>query len=308
MRKTAPHARILVAAAVALLPSVIGCSGGTTGGLDLSRYPRRVPEWLWQDPRHGRRVSPALRAELERDLKQVGSMRVFGETSPVLRREREVARKLAAAFAVADLAEGAPVVTGPAHGLALAVQVDPTFDGQARRTLLEASRLFVRHALDDGVIDQALSDSTRQGQGEHGPPRDASSFKAHLRQALAPSGGEPALLVISLYRGNAWWGGAKLNFFHDRTYHLSRVPPPRGYLYIRLNADKLRPAEPHGQDPAFWAGKIAHEALHNLGYTHPRYRDPADRDARNQPGRMAFVVAYETAVREKANGAANRHE
>ena len=280
---------------LALQSALTGCSAGATGEPDLSRYPRRVPEWLWQDPRHAGLVSPALRAGVERDLRQAGSMRVFGETPAVLRKERQVARRLAAAFSAGDLAHGAPVFACPRDGLALAVRIDPAFDAQARRTLSTASQLFVRYALDAAVIERAVAASG---------PRDRASLETHLRRALSPHSGEPAVLVISSYRGNAWWGGAKLNFFNDPTYHLCRVPPPRGYLYIRLNTDKLRASEPHGQHPAFWAGKIAHEVLHNLGYTHPWYKDPADRDARNRGTVQAFVIAYEREVFRRASAAA----
>jgi hypothetical protein len=282
--------------ALALLPALVGCSGGGTGGPDLSRYPGRVPDWLWQDPRYDDLIAPVLRGALDRELKQIESMRVFGETPAVLRKEREVARKLAGIFSLGDLCEGACVVTDPGRGLALAVQIDPAFDEHARRTLVEAAQLFVRHALDDAVIERALAAAR---------PPDAAGLAVQLRRALSARSGEPALLVISRYRGNDWWGGAKLNFFNDRTYHLSRVPPPRGYLYIRLNADRLRPGEPHGRDTAFWAGKIAHEVLHNFGYSHPPYKDPADRDARNQRDGKAFVVAYETEIRERAKCAAD---
>ena len=282
-----------------LFPSgMVGCSSSSAEcGLDLSRYPRRVPEWLWQEPRYQGLIPRSVRSALDGDLKQLESMRTFEETPAVLRKERAVARKLAAVFSVTDLAEGAHVVTDPRRGLSLAVQIDPAFDEQARRTLIEASELFVRHALDEGVIGRAMAAGASRGG-----PRDAAALRAHLSDALSARSGEPALLVISLYRGNAWWGGAKLNFFHDRTYHLARVPPPRGYLYIRLNADKLRAGEPHGRDPAFWAGKIGHEVLHNLGYSHPRYASPAERDERNTGSGKAFVVAYELELGRRRSG------
>ena len=99
-KKSVQAAVLLITAAVALLPAQLGCSGGATAGPDLSRYPRRVPEWLWQDPRHAGLVPPAARAELKGDLRQLDSMRAFGETPAVLRKERQIARRLAAAFSL----------------------------------------------------------------------------------------------------------------------------------------------------------------------------------------------------------------
>jgi len=58
----------------------------------------------------------------------------------------------------------------------------------------------------------------------------------------------------------------------------------------------MNPSVPNWNDPAFWASKIAHQSLHGLGYDHPVYKDPADRDAHNMGNRKAFIVAYEFAI------------
>jgi hypothetical protein len=111
--------------------------------------------------------------------------------------------------------------------------------------------------------------------------------------------GDPAVLLVSSYSGNHWWGGGAYGYFSNPIHQLGRESPPRGYLYIRLNADKLAAPEPGWNDPAFWASKIAHELLHNLGYWHPDYKDPAEREANNQGNNWAFIVAYEIAIYER---------
>jgi hypothetical protein len=41
--------------------------------------------------------------------------------------------------------------------------------------------------------------------------------------------------------------------------------------------------------------------LHNLGYWHPVYNNPGERDAENKGDEWAFIVSYEFAILEKLN-------
>ena len=133
-------------------------------------------------------------------------------------------------------------------------------------------------------------------------PLDPEQFSTHLRNALTSPSGDPTVLVVSSYSGNVWWGGSYYGYFADPLQQLGRESPARGCLYIRLNIDKLAPREQGWNDPAFWASKMAHELLHNLGYWHPDYKDPAERDANNKDNNWAFIVSYEAAIYESLKG------
>lgn len=198
------------------------------------------------------------------------------------------------------------------------------------KTLQRAVATFVDYALDDAVIQQAFDNSVdspepmpaqfevkdgRPVLDEDGNkemtseykfylktiarPRDVSAFKRHLLSALSYSDGELPLLIISKYSGNVWWGGSYYNFSYKNEQRLQVLSPPRGYLYIRLNVDRMSAGSTRRDDPRFWASKIAHEILHNLGYWHPNYADPADRDRYNQGSNRSFLVAYEMFLLEK---------
>jgi hypothetical protein len=189
--------------------------------------------------------------------------------------------------------------------------------------LLEAIGIFTEVATNDDVITEAFTnsiefpapmpkkydssrsnpDSIRKYSDDYAfflncraKPASVMQFKTQLSAALTSTTGDPALLIISSYSGNNWWGGSYYNYFNSTNQRLSKFTPLEGYLYIRLNTDSFMTKH----TPAFWASKIAHEILHNLGYWHPDYADPSERDANNIGRNKAFIVAYEYAILKKA--------
>jgi hypothetical protein len=293
-----------------------------------ARYPDRIPDWLWDRPVHQHLLPVDVVTGLRADIVKLAALREQGKADEAVALGTDLARRLSARFSARDLAVDATVVRNPRNGATLAVQLDPAFSAEARGTLLKAAQAFVDSALDRQVIRRAFDRSTlkpapwpaefviKEGKpvldalqrptytDAHGlikvsrvRPDDALQFERHLHSVLVPAGPDPTLLVISSYRGNPWWGAGRYGFHANPAQQLARESPPQGYLYIRLNTDKLAAPEPGWNDAAFWASKIAHESLHTLGYWHPEYPGgPAERDANNGGSQWAFIVSYEMAL------------
>jgi hypothetical protein len=306
----------------------------TPAVVDLSRYPPRVPDWLWTDQRRSAVVDPNTRRDIEADLLFLKPLEELADTTLADKKKAEIARRIAGALSLGDLAADAVLQTHHAERLRLAVQIDPKFDAKNRRTLTEAANLFLKAALDDSVVEEAMADSTskpspipemyrtdgsevvRDPYGNkvytdkyslyltsRQKPTDAAAFKTHLRGVLSRPDGDPAVLCVSLFTGGdkngqpfMWWGKTYVGFYNDPVQQLRRLAPHQGFLSISLNADRMKAGEPNAEDPVFWASKVGHELLHSLGYDHPGYNDAADRDANNPAGKRAFIVAYELAL------------
>jgi hypothetical protein len=293
-----------------------------------NRYPYRLPEWLWQDAEH----FPLLSSDRQKEtLGLLAKLDASEDEAESEKLAKELSGALGQSFAVRDISIGAVEIAEPRSELRLAAHIDPEFTPGARSVIETGLRLLLRVALDPAVIQQAIDDSTTAPQPEptdsekyemeNGTPKldvfgnkvltdfyslyltwrvrpaDVATLQQTLRGALAAMNGDPAGFVISRYSGNAWWGGGFYDFVYKPDQQLERLAPARGYVYIRLNSDQFADDRPGHDDPAFWASKIAHEMLHTLGYLHPNYKNPEERDSYNQkPGEMAFIVAYERAV------------
>ncbi|HST21754.1 MAG TPA: hypothetical protein VLR90_11580 [Blastocatellia bacterium] len=299
---------------------------------DGSRYPYRVPDWLWRDDRRTTVIDEKLRKTLDYDIEVLTALQSLEDSTAADEKEIAIAKKLSGALSLRDLTSDAICFTEQSQGTKLCIQIDPAFDAVSKETLTRGAQLFLKYALDDDIIRQAFSQSIAEPspmpdkfEMKDGKPvldsfgrqvftssyrlflksisrpTDVASFKAQLRAALSTPNDMPALLAISKYTGNVWWGGSWYDFFYANENQLSRLSPMKGFLYIRLNADKLKEGVPQWNDPIFWAAKIAHECLHNLGYWHPNYNNPPERDENNPPGKMAFIVAYETFLYKKAD-------
>jgi hypothetical protein len=241
-----------------------------------------------------------------------------------------VAQRLSSAFSVRDLVRGAWMVEDDA-GRRLAVHIDPTFPKEMVDVIRRAAAIFLHLALDEEVIEKALDHSIidpapmpaqfemKDGEAvkdELGvkvltaeyrlyvrtisKPADLKTFKDHLSSALTTTDGIASVLIISRFSGNEWWGRAYFNYFHRGIQRLAELMPARGYAYIGLNPDRMTPQSANYNDARFWASKIAHEVLHNLGYWHPNYKDPVERDQHNVGKTRSFIVAYETFLFERA--------
>ncbi|MFN7948268.1 MAG: hypothetical protein U0Z53_23155 [Blastocatellia bacterium] len=314
-------------ALLACYATLILCSANASAQSLNARYSYRVPDWLWTQQRFTGLITAEVRRSLESEIKILNVLDSLEDRGAYDEKNEQLASKISKLLALRDLTAEAPVFENQAAGTKLAIQVDPAFSEQARQTILNAARLFIEVALDDLSIRKSIETSTVTpppmpemyeligdtpvqdvfGNKVYTPeyarylqrrakPESVGAFKQYLHHALSTSSGDPALLVISQYSGNVWWGGSYLDFYSDNLQQLSRLNPPAGFLYIRLNSDRMVSGEPDFNNPAFWAAKIAHEVLHNLGYWHPNYTDPAQRDQYNQGNTTAFIVAYEREV------------
>ena len=316
-------------ASILLLIALMTMLHHADGADPYERFPCRLPDWFWQAPDKAYLLPPLEMRVLQVDCQRLLVLKkLSGPNADAL--EEGIARRLSARFSLRDLAAGADVCASESSGIALAVQFDPEFDDGTKATLRKGVSLFLDAALSADVIGRALARSTatpspmpdqyelKDGKPvidevgrpqftkayatylqQRSKPASAAAFTAQLRAALSPASGDLAVLFISRYSGNAWWGGSYHGFFNSPSQQAGRESPPRGYLSVGLNSDKLTSPEPHWNDAAFWASKIAHEILHNLAYWHPAYQDPAERDANNHDNQWAFIISYEAAIYDK---------
>lgn len=313
----------------ALIAGALLLATAALGADVVDRYPNRLPEWLWDVESTAHLLTADELISLRRDIDRHAALSRLSDPQADLLGP-EIAARLARKFAVRDLARDAFAVRNPAYGIDLAVRMDPAFSPQASRTIRGALRRLMQVALDDDVIRTALARATalpapvpgkyetREGQvvvdeagrkvltpayafflRQRALPASAQDFAAHLKGALSSIDGDPALLVVSSYQGKQWWASAYTGYSTEPMHRLAREAPGRGYLYISINTDKLLAPEPGWDDQDFWASKIGHELLHNLGYWHPAYKDPAERNANNAGMSWAFIVSYEAAILER---------
>ena len=164
---------------------------------------------------------------------------------------------------------GLPIHKYPQATIGLNIRVDPTFDQAEKNLIRAAMAIFIERALQPQVIDCAFDQATKDFI------KDRSDFVAQLEDALGYR-----QLGDLIYPGYAYIS----RFFHDRRavgigyinlFYKTDDPFPgysdRHYFYIALNSDFMGPGSRYqfAKDEEYWAGVIAHEFLHNLGYTHP---------------------------------------
>jgi hypothetical protein len=294
-----------------------------------ARYPYRLPDWLWDVESNAHLIPADEVVLLRRDIKKYSALAQLDDSSEGDALEKSIASRIASRFAPQDLTGGAYRAKNTAAGIDLAAIVDPSFSPEAQATIRSAVSRYVQVALDDRVIESAIARSIAEPRPfpakyeikdekevvdaagrrtftsayalylrSRAQPRSSMQFARQLKLALSAVEEVPAIIIISSYTGNVWWGGAYYRYFNDPVQQLARVAPSRGYLYIRLNADKLVAGESHWNDADFWASKIGHELLHNLAYWHPPYKDVVERNENNVGSESAFIVAYEAALFE----------
>ena len=151
----------------------------------------------------------------------------------------------------------------------LQVGLDPTFSDDQVAIIKDACQLFIERALMSQVLECAFSRSKKD------LPSSRQTFEHELYTALAPVQiGEnffPAFAFIARF-----WDDPKavglgyLNLFNDTDKPLPGYRT-RHYLHIALSSDHLGRNGGYylSRDEGYWAGVIAHEFLHNLGYDHP---------------------------------------
>ena len=281
------------------------------------RYPFRLPEWLWaDDERYSSLVDESERSKIQALLAEAAALKAAKLDAAADAKESAATALINGQFSRRDLIRAAPVVKGGSFELAL--HLDPKFPAEIQPVLTEAAAIFLQLATREDIVAKAFALGgdrpepwpERGTDGRLNPawqfamrsivkPASVRSFIAGMDAVLKPADLDLPLLVISSYAGGVWWGGGIYDFYRSSDVQLKRLGA-QGFLYIRLNLDRMAPDNPQRLDPGFWASKIAHEILHNLGYWHPNYADPAERDRLNSGPQRAFLVAYETALFEAA--------
>lgn len=284
--------------------------------LDNSRYPFRLPDWLWQSAPLSELLGKKLVSKIELEIKILEELVRLNAEAEADRKEVDIIDLLSSSLSPVDLSLSASHITTDA-GMSAYLVVDPQFSDSAAGTIKSAFRLFLDCALNEDIIESSYLSSTKypkpapekysqvgDSETELSPgysrfarsrvrPESPSAFLRQLKNVLLPSSGMAPNFIISRYNGNAWWGGAYVNFYYNKAQRLGVDSNDGSYFYIRLNSDKLQDGIADFNDPKFWAGKIAHEALHNLGYWHPEFSSPEERDKYSSFGERAFIVGYE---------------
>lgn len=106
--------------------------------------------------------------------------------------------------------------------------------------------------------------------------RSTAEFEAwfvRIQLAALSALGFPGMTIRSRYdpRGS-WVGEAHVNRVRTEYFVVNgrNRPSVTGAFDITLNTGLLGNAQYHaGRNPAYWAGVITHEMLHNLGHEHP---------------------------------------
>jgi hypothetical protein len=288
------------------------------------RYPFRLPDWLWiDDPRYSILISDSYKQEILTKLKQAELAELEKRDLDAERLEKEAVKLLHSLLSLREIVRGATLVHETTSNRTIAVHIDPQFPADMRPVIEQAITIYLRLATNRDVVAKAMASSvekpdpmpSEKGTAEGGDspnplyinylqsvqkPESEGLFIREVDAALSRSSVSPPLLVISSYRGGVWWGGGIYDFFRQPVFALSRIEPA-GFLYIRLNADKMAVGSPRYNDPKFWASKISHEVLHNLGYWHPPYKDPQEREKYNKGNTGSFLVAYEKFILEAAD-------
>lgn len=300
------------------LTSLLFCIFFSTNCLAAeNRYPLSFPFWLWRDdPRYSVLIDEETRSELDRLQSEALRLRGEEKYAEAQKLEAENRALLHHKLAVRDFIRGADIITDPTTGHRLALQLDPQFPKDMQPVLRSAISHYLAQATNSDVVEKAYANAIERAQpfppetvnGDPNPqywlfnasmskPPSAKYVIQQMDTALAPADGSIPLLVISSFSGNPWWGGGIYDVYNIPEFNLTRNG--RGqYFYIRLHTDKMQTGSIRFNDPKFWASKIGHEILHNMGYWHPEFVDPAERDRESRPGEMAFIVAYEKAMLE----------
>ena len=152
----------------------------------------------------------------------------------------------------------------------LQVGIDSSFSLEQRDIIDRSLQIFLERSLTSRVLDCAYRNSYKD------MPASRGSFEEDLYKAISPlSLGNgiilPSFAFISRYHNDPRSVGVGyVNLFYDTDRPLGDFGI-RHYLYIALNSDHLGPDSSYNfaSNPDYWAGVVAHEFLHNLGYTHP---------------------------------------
>ncbi|MEQ8694561.1 MAG: hypothetical protein RIC85_04480 [Gammaproteobacteria bacterium] len=178
------------------------------------------------------------------------------------------------------------IPAGNTPDVGLRVFVYEGFSPQAMTALREAAQLFMSYALNMRVMSCAFNNVEKLP----GRPTRTSIFAADMFRYFQHFDRETRrrkVYITHFYHYSTdIQGVARVNTFSDTG---RGAGPSSYYFHVSLNAAYI---ERSVNDPAEIAGVLAHEILHNFGFTHPHY------DATNE--RRDFIYQYGDCLAQEA--------
>ncbi|MCW3127804.1 MAG: hypothetical protein JWO03_3462 [Bacteroidetes bacterium] len=286
----------------------------------IKHFPWRLPDWIWNNGQLNPYITEDQKAE---EIKKIEILRKWNQESYPSADSLEdvIAHDLGSKFSLIDLSRQGKNYMNVGNGFNLSLLLDPAFEVDFSQTINKAASAFLEIALSERVLQEAFDSAileltpktemyeiaTTSHKQKYTKaylneirwrikPSSIEGFKQQIKNALSTENGDPALLIITSGNMPPWWGWSYLNYFYDPNQSLKRLAPPHNYIYIEFNTDSFST----NKSVAFWTSKIAHELLHNLGYLHPVYKCPHERDINNIGKNKAFIIAYERAIWKRA--------
>lgn len=153
--------------------------------------------------------------------------------------------------------------------LSASANVDASFNLGELQVLNEAMKVLVEYALKSEVIDCAYKNSSKDF------PESKEKFKSQLYEVFTWRHMNdlfyPGNFYISQFHEYEDVAGlGYMNLFYDKNKPLPGYKD-KHYIHIALNSDYIGDEDQYSlsTNSKYWAGVIAHEMLHNLGYDHP---------------------------------------
>lgn len=152
--------------------------------------------------------------------------------------------------------------------LSLQLGLDPTFSAEESKLIKDSAKIFVERALNRRVLDCAFNNSTKN------KPESRDLIEAQLYSALSPMSVHGVFIPSFAFVARYWDDSKTVGLGYVGLYFDKDEPtasyPDRHYLHVALNSDHLGPGKSYrfSMDAEYWAGVLAHEFLHNLGYQH----------------------------------------
>ena len=147
--------------------------------------------------------------------------------------------------------------------------LDPTFSDSERTIIKQSMKTFVERSMREAVINCVFSNSTKD------LPESREKLKSQLLEALSYRKLDNLVYPGYAYVARFWddqntVGLGYVDLFYDKSNALPGYNN-RHYFHVALNSDHLGEDSPylHAKNAEYWAGVLAHEFLHNLGYVHP---------------------------------------